>query len=127
MTEDMELSEKTLSLLNKSKQLLINGDFTNSISAKTFETYNLSNWEVLANVSEAAAEDINKAVDSAKRAFEDGPWSKMTPAERGHLMYNLSILIEENLQVIAEIDSLDNGKPIYEVLENDIPNAIGQF
>jgi len=127
MTEDMELSEKTLSFLNKSKQLFINGDFTNSISGKTFETYNPSNGEVLANVSEAAAEDINKAVDSAKRAFEDGPWSKMTPAERGHLMYNLSILIEENLQVIAEIDSLDNGKPIYEVLENDIPNAIGQF
>src|SRR5699024_4247630 len=127
MTEDMELSEKTLSFLNKSKQLFINGDFTNSISGKTFETYNPSNGEVLANVSEAETEDINKAVDSAKRAFEDGPWSKMTPAERGNLMYNLSILIEENQQVIAEIDSLDNGKPIYEVLENDIPNAIGQF
>jgi len=127
MTDNMELSERTLSFLKKSKQLFINGDFTNSISGKTFETYNPSNGEVLANVSEAETEDINKAVDSAKRAFEDGPWSKMTPAERGNLMYNLSILIEENQQVIAEIDSLDNGKPIYEVLENDIPNAIGQF
>src|SRR5699024_2582358 len=62
-----------------------------------------------------------------KKAFEDGPWSRMSAAERGKLIYKLSQLIEENKQELAEIDSLDNGKPIGELLENDIPNAIGQF
>src|SRR5699024_1936066 len=68
-----------------------------------------------------------KAVISANKAFEGGPWSKISSEERGHLMYKLSMLIEENKQEIAEIDSLDNGKPIHELLGNDIPNAIGQF
>lgn len=127
MSETITLSEKALAFVNKPKQLFINGDFVDSVSGKTFETYNPANGEVLANVSEAEAEDIDKAVASAKKAFEDGPWSKISSAERGHLMYKLSMLIEENKQKIAEIDSLDNGKPIHEVLGNDIPNAIGQF
>src|SRR5699024_474799 len=127
MSETITLSEKVLSFLNNPKQLFINGDFVDSVSGKTFETYNPANGEVLANVSEADTEDVNKAVASAKKAFEDGPWSKMSSAERGHLMYKLSMLIEEHQQEIAEIDALDNGKPIHEVLGNDIPNAIGQF
>lgn len=127
MSEIVTLSEKVLPFLNKRKQLFINGDFVDSVSGKTFETYNPANGEVLANVSEAEEEDVNKAVTAARKAFEDGPWSKISSADRGHLMYKLSMLIEENQQEIAEIDSLDNGKPIHEVLGNDIPNAIGQF
>src|SRR5699024_7778475 len=123
----IELSKKVLDFLNKPKQLFINGEFVDSVSGKSFDVYNPANGEILANVSEAVEEDINKAVNAAKRAFEEGPWSKMSPAERGHLMYKLSMLIEENQREIAEIDVLDNGKPINEVMENDIPNAIGQF
>src|SRR5699024_5833152 len=127
MFETVELSKRTLSFLKEPKQLFINGDFVDSVSGKTFEVYNPATGEVLANVSETEATDIDRAVVSAKKAFEEGPWSKMSSADRGHLMYKLSMLIEDNQQEIAEIDSLDNGKPIHEVLENDIPNAIGQF
>lgn len=127
MSNSIKLSEKVTSFLNKPKRLFINGDFVNSVSEKTFETFNPATGEVLARVNEAGPEDIAKAVDSAKKAFEDGPWSRLSSADRGHLMYKLSMLIEENKQEIAEIDSLDNGKPMHELLNNDIPNAIGQF
>lgn len=127
MTQTIKISKKVSDFLNGTKKMFIGGNFVESVSGKTFETYNPANGEVLAHVSEAQIEDIDKAVLSAKKAFDDGPWSKMSAAERGKLMYKLAELIEQNKQELAEIDSLDNGKPLREVLENDIPNAIGQF
>ncbi|TQS76005.1 aldehyde dehydrogenase family protein [Ornithinibacillus gellani] len=127
MTEHGKLSPKVTQFLQGTKQMFINGKFVDSLSGKTFETYNPANGEVLAHVSEAQAEDVDRAVKSAKRAFDDGPWSKMSAADRGRLMYKLAELIDANKQELAEIDSLDNGKPIHEVLGNDIPNAVGQF
>lgn len=127
MIESVKLSEKVVKFMNEPFKLFINGEFVESESGKKFETYNPANGEVLARVSEAESEDIDKAVLAAKNAFENGPWATMSSADRGKLMYKLSLLIEENQQELAEIDSLDNGKPIGEVLGNDIPNAIGQF
>ncbi len=127
MTQTIELSNKVVDFLKGTKKLFINGEFVDSQSGKTFETYNPANGEVLAYVNEAQAEDVDKAVIAAKKAFEEGPWSKMSGAERGRLMYRLAQLIDNNKQELAEIDSLDNGKPINEVLGNDIPNAVGQF
>ncbi|AOV08687.1 aldehyde dehydrogenase family protein [Sporosarcina ureilytica] len=127
MNQTATLSKKVVEFLKGSKKLFINGNFVESDSGKTFKTYDPSNGEVLAHVSEAQAEDINKAVLAAKKAFEEGPWSKMSAAERAKMMYKLAALIDENKQELAEIDSLDNGKPLRDLLENDIPNAVGQF
>lgn len=127
MYQEVKLSKKVSDFLSGTKKIFIGGQFVESISGKTFETYNPATGEVLAFVSEAQAEDIDKAVVAAKEAFEHGPWSKMSAAERGRLMYRLAQLIEQHKQELAEIDSLDNGKPMREVIENDIPNAIGQF
>lgn len=127
MTQKLNVSVKVKEFLTGKKNMFINGKFVNSVNEETFDTYNPSDGEVLAKVYKAEAEDVNMAVMAAKKAFEDGPWSRMSAAERGNLMYKLSQLIEENKQELAEIDSLDNGKPIGELLENDIPNAIGQF
>lgn len=127
MLQQFNLSEKVTEFLKGTKKLFIDGEFVESVSGKVFETYNPADGEVLAYVSEAQAEDVDRAVMAAKRAFEEGPWSKMSAAERGRLMFRLGELIEENKQELAEIDSLDNGKPINEVLGNDIPNAVGQF
>jgi len=127
MEKQVVISNKIKRFLEGEQQLFINGKFVKSVSERTFNTYNPSDGEVLAKVSEANAEDINLAVMAAKVAFEEGPWGKMDASERGNLMYKLSVLIEENKQDLAELDSLDNGKPINELLENDIPNAIGQF
>lgn len=127
MQQHLNLSRKVTEFLTGTKKMFIDGDFVESISGKVFETYNPADGEVLAYVSEAQAEDVHLAVMAAKKAFEEGPWSKMSASERGRLMYRLGELIEENKQELAEIDSLDNGKPIHEVLGNDIPNAVGQF
>ena len=127
MTQKLNVSVKVKEFLAGKKNMFINGEFVNSVNEETFDTYNPSDGEVLAKVYKAEAEDVNLAVMAAKKAFEDGPWSRMSAAERGKLIYKLSQLIEENKQELAEIDSLDNGKPIGELLENDIPNAIGQF
>ncbi|MFD1414438.1 aldehyde dehydrogenase family protein [Oceanobacillus jeddahense] len=127
MTETIKISSKVTKFLSGTKQLFIDGKFVDSLSGKTFETYNPANGDVLAHVSEAQAEDIDRAALAAKKAFEDGPWSKMSAAERGRLMFKLGELIDENKQELAEIDALDNGKPLHELLGNDIPNAVGQF
>lgn len=127
MNKTIELSEKVLEFLNNDQLLYINGDFVPSSDNKTFATLNPANNEVLAAVHEASAQDVDKAVRAAKEAFENGPWAKLTPSERGDLIYKFGELIEAHKQELAEIDCLDNGKPISEILENDIPNAVGQF
>lgn len=127
MERPMQLSKKVEEFLKEDMKLFIDGKFVTAVNEKKFSTYNPSNGEVLAEVSEADDRDVDLAVKSAKKAFEQGAWGKMDAAERGRLMYKLSMLLEENKQELAEIDSLDNGKPINELLENDIPNAIGQF
>lgn len=127
MRETYQLSEKVSEFLRASKKLFINGCFVDAESEKTFSTYNPANGEVLTYVSEAQVEDVDKAVKAAKSAFEKGPWSKMSGAERGKLMYKLADLIEKNKLELAELDSLDNGKPLEDLLANDIPNAVGQF
>lgn len=123
----MNISKTVRDFLNEEVKLFINGEFVESVSGKIFESVNPADGEVLAKVYEAENADIDKAVKSARAAFEHESWKDLTTLERGNLMYKLAQLIEENKQEIAEIDSLDNGKPIHELLENDIPNAIGQF
>jgi acyl-CoA reductase-like NAD-dependent aldehyde dehydrogenase len=127
MDQTLKISNKVSEFLTDSQKLFIDGEFVDSISGKQFETYNPATGEILAHVSEAQTEDVDRAVLAAKKAFEDGPWSRMSAADRGRLMFKLGDLIEENRQELAEIDSLDNGKPINEMLGNDIPNAVGQF
>lgn len=123
----VQVSSEVAAFLNEDPKLFIGGKFINSQSGKTFPSINPANGEVLANVSEGDIIDIDKAVKAAKEAFEIGPWGSMSAAKRAKLMFRLSELIEKNAQVLAELDALDNGKPINEVLGNDIPNAIGQF
>lgn len=125
--QTIQISKVVSDFLKEEKKLFIDGEFVSSSNNKTFPTLNPANNEVLTEVHEASDEDIENAVHAAREAFENGPWSAMTPLERGDLLYKLANLIEEHQQYIAEIDSLDNGKPVSEVLENDLPNAIGQF
>ena len=81
----------------------------------------------MANVAEADEHDVDLAVKSAREAFEDGPWAKMSGAEKGKLIYALADLMEENKEILAQLDTLDNGKPYNEMLYGDVPNAISQF
>lgn len=77
----VQLLEKVEKFLTGTKKMYINGEFVESASGKTFETYNPATGEVLATVYEAGPEDIDRAVKAARRAFDEGPWSRMSAAE----------------------------------------------
>lgn len=118
------LNEKVEKFLNGKKKLFINGEFVESKLQKTFDTFNPATGEILASVYEAGAEDIDLAVKAARKAFDEGPWSKMSAAARSRLMYKLADLMEENSAELAQLETLDNGKPIRETTNADIPLAI---
>ncbi|QVL29865.1 aldehyde dehydrogenase family protein [Telmatocola sphagniphila] len=98
------------------KQLFIDGMWVNSVSGKTFPTVNPSTGEVLCQVSEGDKADIEMAVKAARRAFEGGPWPRMSSAERGRLIYKLAGAIEKHAEELAGLESLDNGKPFKDAL-----------
>ena len=95
----------------KAKRMLIDGKWLEAASGKTFETRNPATGEVLANVAEGDAEDIDRAVAAARAAF-NGPWSKFKPADRQRLLLRLADLVERDLEEFAALDTLDMGAPI---------------
>jgi phenylacetaldehyde dehydrogenase len=109
------------------RRMLIDGQWVNAKSGDSFRVYNPATGEVMANVAAGDYADIDLAVRAARRAFEQGPWSRMTHAERGKLIWKLADLIEENLEEFTQIESLDNGKPLSVARVADIPLAIDNF
>src|SRR5258708_29410259 len=103
--------------------MLINGEFVASKSAKTFPVYDPSTEEVIAQVPDANAEDVNRAVAAAKAAFEEGPWATTTAQERGRVLFRLAEKGRQNLPMLAELECRNSGKPIVEA-EFDI-NDLG--
>ncbi|HMG99997.1 MAG TPA: aldehyde dehydrogenase family protein, partial [Terriglobales bacterium] len=100
---------------NKAKlepgRLLIDGQWTDGL--KKFDTINPATGEVLTQVVEASPEAVDRAVSAARKAFEDrsGPWRKMSASERGRLIWRLADLVEQHIDELAELETLDNGKP----------------
>lgn len=105
-------------------KLLIDGKWVNSVSGKTFPTYNPATEEKIADVAEGDAADIDLAAKAARKAFESGPWSRMDARDRGKLMNRLADLIEENFDELAALETLDNGKPIRDSRAADLPLVI---
>src|SRR5712691_8932007 len=105
-------------------RLLIDGQWVDG--SKKFDTINPATGEVLTQVVEASREDVDRAVQAARRAFEDrgGPWRKMSASERGRLIWRLADLVEKNIDQLAELETLDNGKPIFESRYVDMPMVI---
>src|SRR5699024_2918444 len=127
MAKALDLNPKVEAFLKSEKQLFINGQFVNSADGKTFETVNPATGDKLATVSEAGKEDVDAAVNAARKAFDSGPWSKISAAERSRLIYKLADLMEEHKEELAQLDTLDNGKPINETMVADVPLAIEHF
>ena len=109
------------------RQLFINGKWADAASGKTFETPNPATGETLAHIAEGDAEDINRAVRAARRAFESGPWSRMTPSERGRIIWRIGDLILQHQDELAQLESLDNGKPFAVAQAADVPLAADLF
>lgn len=104
--------------------ILIGDEWRPSVSGKTFETVNPATEEVICNVAEGDKEDIDLAVHAARAAFESGPWSKMDARDRGRLLNKLADLMEDNLDELAALETLDNGKPINDARAADLPLSI---
>ncbi|CAN8278140.1 unnamed protein product [Cochlearia groenlandica] len=102
-------------------QLLIDGNFVDAASGKTFPTIDPRTGEVIADVAEGDAEDINRAVKAARTAFDEGPWPKMTAYERSRIMLRFADLVEKHSKELASLESWDNGKPYQQSLTSEIP------
>ncbi len=110
----------------KPRPMLIGGKWVNAASGKTFATLDPATGEELARVAEGNKEDIDRAVRAARAAF-NGPWRKMTASERGRIIWKIGGLIEKYLEEFAELDSLDNGKPVAVARVADVPLAADLF
>ena len=123
----VQLDPKVQSFLSQTPlKLFIGGDFVESLSGQTFTSRNPADGSVLAEVYEADAADVDRAVVAAERAFA-GPWSRMTASQRGRLIWKLADLIERDLLPLAQLETLDNGKPIRESLNADLPLVVDHF
>jgi phenylacetaldehyde dehydrogenase len=116
-----QIDSRVSDFIGKPRKMLIDGKWVNAASGKTFPTYNPATGEVLAQVAEGDRADIDAAVKAARRAFDSGPWSRLTPSERGKLVWKLGDLLEEHLEEFATLETLDNGKPVA------VPLAVDMF
>src|SRR5579864_4597024 len=119
--------DKVTNFVSRTHKMLINGKWVTAASGKTFDTYNPATGEVLSRVAEGDREDVDRAVKAARAAFETGRWSQLTASERGRMIWKLADLLEENLDEFAELESLDNGKPLKVARAADLPLAVDLF
>jgi aldehyde dehydrogenase (NAD+) len=105
-------------------KMLIGGQWRESQGGKSFATINPVNETVIAQVPDGNAADVDAAVKAARTAFESGPWHTMDARDRGRLMNKLADLMESNLDELAGLETLDNGKPISDSKAADLPLAI---
>ncbi|CAG7869822.1 unnamed protein product [Brassica rapa] len=108
-------------------KLLIDGNFVDAASGKTFPTLDPRTGEVIAHVAEGDAEDINRAVKAARKAFDEGPWPKMTAYERSRVMLRFADLVEKHSEELAALESWDNGKTYEQALTAEIPMVARLF
>jgi phenylacetaldehyde dehydrogenase len=118
--------KRVTDFLSTGRQLFVNGQAVDAQSGKTFDTVNPATGETLVAVAEGDSEDIDLAVQAARRAFE-GPWGRMTPSERGRIIWRIGDLITERLEEFAELETLDNGKPLSVARAADVPLAADLF
>ena len=117
-------SDPARAFIGQAHRLLIGGEWVAAVSGKEFPVFDPATGEVITQVAEADAEDVNRAVRAARHAFEQGPWSRMTASERGRLLWRLADAVEKHTDEIAAIESIDNGKPYLIARAADLPLAV---
>ncbi|MCH7706883.1 MAG: aldehyde dehydrogenase [Myxococcales bacterium] len=108
-------------------RLFIDGDYVDAVDGGRFPTVNPANGEILAEMCEGTAKDVDAAVAAAKRAFKSGSWSRMAPRDRMQVLYRLTELVDEHAEELALLDTLDMGKPIADMVSIDLPQVIETF
>jgi phenylacetaldehyde dehydrogenase len=104
-----QIDSRVSDYIGKPLKMLIDGKWVSAVSGKTFPTYNPATGEILAQVAEGDRQDIDLAVKAARKAFDSGPWSRITASDRGKLVWKLADLLEEHLEEFATLDTLVNG------------------
>ncbi len=123
----VQLDRSVESFVRGPRKMLIDGKWVDAASGKTFETLNPATGEVLARVVEGDAEDVDRAVRVARRVFDEGKWSRSNPVERERILLRIADLIEKHGEELAQLETLDNGKPIFESRNVDIPGSAATF
>src|SRR6201996_4549623 len=113
--------------LGRTPGMLIDGKMVPAVSGKTFPVYNPATATLIANVPEGDKADVDLAVAAARRAFDDGRWARVTRSERGKMLWKMADLIERDLEQLAELESIDNGKPYAVARVADLPLAVDMF
>jgi len=121
------LSSAAAAFLSKERKLFIDGKWAPAISGKTFAVEDPATLETIAHVPAGDKEDIDLAVRAARRAFESGPWSRFSPAERSRMVWRLGDLLERHSDEFAELEALDNGKPVTNARRGDVQGSIDMF
>ena len=124
---DSRLGVRAATFARSKQQMLIDGEFVSATTGKTFPVFNPATGEVICEVPEADHLDVDKAVHAARRAFDSGPWSTVSPSARGQLLWKLADLLEQHTDEFAELEALDNGKPVSVARVADVPLAVDLF
>jgi phenylacetaldehyde dehydrogenase len=125
--ESVSLSAPVRSFVGRPHQALIGGRWQNARAGGTFEVFNPATEEVIAHVADCQAADVDLAVAAARKAFDEGPWPSLSPSQRGRILWKIGDLILENLEELAQLEALDNGKPISVARAADVPLAADLF
>lgn len=124
---EVSLDPTVQSFVGEPRKMLIGGQWVAAESGKTFEIYNPATAEVIGHAQSADASDVDKAVKAARKAFDEGPWTRMSPSERQKIVWRIGELIDENTEKLAQLESLDNGKPISVARAADVPMSADMF
>jgi phenylacetaldehyde dehydrogenase len=125
--KEPQITRPVAQFMASPKKLLIDGKWLPAVSEQTFEVKNPASGASIARAAEGDKADIDAAVRAARRAFESGPWPAMTPSERGKMLWRIGDLISKYTDELAELESLDNGKPMAVARVADVPLAADIF
>ncbi|WP_151719470.1 aldehyde dehydrogenase family protein [Gemmobacter serpentinus] len=114
------LGAEAAAFLQSKHQMLIGGKWVDGQSGKTFDVFDPANGRKITSVPEADKSDVDRAVAAARQAFDHGPWTKMTPTERSVLIWRLADLLDKYGDELAQIESVDNGKPVRDARAVDV-------
>ncbi|MCK6471554.1 MAG: aldehyde dehydrogenase family protein [Planctomycetes bacterium] len=123
-TQTVDIAPAVSKFIARTHQLLIGGRWVAPKAGKAFDVFNPATGDVLARCADGQKEDVDAAVAAARKAFESGPWPAMTVSERGKLVWKLADLLEAHLEEFAQLESLDNGKPVAVARVADVPLSV---
>src|SRR5215469_2955068 len=121
------LGKAATAFLGKKHRMLIDGKWTEARSGETFPVEDPATQETIGHVPSGDKADVDQAVAAARRAFDSGPWSRLSPADRSRMVWTLGDLLEKHADEFAQLEALDNGKPVKNARRDDIGGSIAMF